>query len=189
MKINKQEALVLSKMVHPHVAFTVQDSSEFQVVLRELSQRLDHFLTCDDDHQCDEKDDDYDIRPDDDDSEEITDEDQNVDELDDDIHVEEELKFDSIVHSDELHALPLAKCSLGKIEFEDVSDDDHHDRIVDILLDGYTEVKGVTHLKRKSKELHVRDEDGKWTIFHVSKFPSKWVGTLPLNDLIEVIPA
>ena len=56
-----------------------------------------------------------------------------------------------------------------------------------VLVDSYAE-GGVTHIRRKGKELHVRDTDGTWSIFDVDRFPKGWADVLPVNMLVEVDP-
>jgi len=186
MKINKLEALALTKTLHPHVGFTTENDSltEYQEILQDLSERLDHFLTCDDSEHVHEEDD-GDDRPEDDDSEEIADDDDDDEEEEegDSVDVEEELESESVIDPAILHDLASVKTTKGLLEFEDTGTG----KSIDILVDGYTEIEGVTHFKRKAKELHVRDASKAWTVFHVTKFPSSWTKTLPVDELVEVL--
>lgn len=214
MKISKKDALTLAKVLHQHVGHCalVGDGarSEFQDTLEDLSARVDEFLVygdeVDDDeceHDCcadDEEEGDKETEDDDEDKEdpseeggeeddEEEDEDEDSSEEDDDGDSEDEdegLDVDSYVGGAELHDLTAVKSDDGAVEFEHVEGDDYEDPRVDLLVDGYTKIEGVTHIRRQGKELHVRDSDAKWSVFYVTKFPKAWVSTLPLSELVEV---
>lgn len=211
MKINKEEALVLAKILHQNLGpygLAAVDKSEFQEALEDLAARVDEFLVYGDEeeaeeHECcdhgeeddDEGDEDLgeeeeDSGEEDEEDDEESGEDEESSEEDDGDYPEdeeEELNADSYVGGEELHALKSAKSSDGAVEFEHAVDDDHSDEDhVDLLVDGYTELSNITHVRRKGKELHVRDGAGDWYTFSIPRFPKGWSDVLPLDELVEV---
>lgn len=181
MKITKEEALALVKELHNVVnsraSSAVDEKSTHDVVLEELSDRLDSFLLddCDDETEANdcyagddiEDTDPYEAESDDEDDEEEGDEEEEV---------------DGTIDPHVLHGLKPVKTSEGYVEFEDVGSQ----TCVDMLFDGLTN-ESVTHVKRESDSLNVRNDDGVWLQFNVSKWPTGWAATLPLNQLLEVV--
>lgn len=219
MKINKEEALVLAKLLHQHDSRSYPsalagdaEKTDFQNTIEDLCERLDDFLVYgeeetddeEDEHECcdhgeEEEDDDEgdedlgeeeeDSSEEDEEDDEESGEDEESSEEDDgdDSEDEEELDVDSYAGGDDLHALKAAKLTNGSLEFEYVTGDDHSEKDhVDLVVDGYTELEDITHLKRKGKELHVRDCEGGWSIYDVERFPKGWADVLPLDELVEV---
>jgi hypothetical protein len=191
MKITREEALVLSKLLHLHTgsALVVAEKSRFQELLEELSERLDDYIL----NGNEEEEDDEETEDDEEDQEDSSDEggkedDEEEDDCKDSSEKDDEedndLKCDGHVSASELHDLPPVRTSRhGSIEFE--ADEESTEESVMLLADGYQEHE-VTHLRRKSGELHVRDVDGNWHVFRHPKFPKAWASVLPLDELIGV---
>lgn len=210
MKISKKDALALAKVLHQHVAHcAVINDPEFQNTLEDLSARCHMFLVYgeeaedEDGHECcdhgeededDEAEDDLDEEEEDSSEEDKEDdeesgEDEESSEEDDDGDSEDEeddLESDCYTTGDELHELTAVKSDEGAVEFEHVEADGDEGCRVDLLVDGYTQIEDVTYLRRKGKELHVRDGNADWSVFYVNKFPKDWAVALPLNQLVEV---
>jgi hypothetical protein len=204
MRISKQDALALAKVLHQHVDHCYasdSDKSEHQETLEDLAERVDSYLVhgveddCCDDEREEEEEEDEEAEDDDEDEEDSSeegdeeddedegegDESSDSDDEDDDEDEEEDLSADAECASGDLHDLPAVKAKQGAVEFEAVEEGD-----CDLLLDGGTE-HSVTHLRRKAKELHVRDADGKWHVYNVSRFSKGWSALLPLDELVELI--
>jgi hypothetical protein len=212
MKITKEEALALTKILHQHVgglySLSGVEKNDFLLTLEGVSERLDDFLIfgddeadeddedeeecCDCGHPCGKEDEDEEAEDDDEDEEdssskgnkedaEAEDEAEEASEEDDSDDEEdaEELEPDGDVDSLALHDLKPTKAKEGTLEFEAC------DGVVDLLVDSYAE-HGATHLKRKGKELHVRDDAGKWHVYHVARFPKAWTDLLAAGELLEV---
>lgn len=224
MKITKEDALILVKLLHAYDSRSYAvpaGKTEFQETVEDLCERLDDFIVNgeedDDDYSeschdgscidCseqeeDEEDDDEGDEDDDEEEEDSGEEDEEDDEESDedeesseeddgdDSEDEEELNADSYARGDELHALKAVKSTDGSVEFELVEDDSKEDEPVelhvDLLVNGYTELESVTHVRRKGKELHVRDGEGEWYTFDVTKFSKDWIAAFPVGDLVEV---
>ncbi len=203
--INKEEALVLAKILHQHadeahslLSGTAQ--TDFRATLTDLLDRVNDFLTSDDEDEEEEEDEDEEAADDGGEEEEPDEEDDSSDDEDEgeedeseegdgedaDSDEEEgddgELEADSEVSGDTLHRLTVATTAKGAVEFEVVDETDS----VDVLVDGFREVTDVTHVKRGGKLLEVLDADGTWTSFHVTRFPKGWAKALPLEELVEV---
>ncbi len=197
MKITKKEAVELSKALHQYQYTGGQlISSDHLDTLIALNERLEEYLVAEVEETDEEVEEDEDSEEDsssesdEEDDEDKAESEEASDDADAEEDDEEELEADYLVEGDALHNLIGAKSTDGTIEFElidmhDVEGDDDDQR-VDLVLEGYTEINDVTHVRRKSKELHVRDADGEWTIFEVSKFPKSWTSTFPLGGLVEV---
>ena len=212
MKINAHEALALAKVLHGHVgddyhaSSSDEDKSDFRLTLEELAERIDDYLVngdADEDDEAedccekvtydDEEDEDEEAEDDDEEEEDPADEGDEEDdedegegeepsEEDDDEADEEDLECDDYVTPGQLHDLTAAKGKKGALEFEDTEEPDS----VQLLLDGGIEHEEVTHLKRVSKELHVRTTDGAWIVYQVARFPKGWAAVLPLDSLVRV---
>lgn len=201
MKISKEEALELVKILHPHTDFDGPKSSH-QRVLEKIQDRLTDYLVNDDEECCDheeeegddaEAEDEYEDEEDsseEGDEEDDEDEDEgkeSSEEDDDDDSEDEEDSADITVYGDELHALKACTTSDGALEFEHVIDEDGEEEDqVDLLLDGAVYVEKVVRIRRKGKELYVYDDEGSSHQFDVSKFPKGWADLLPIGDLAEV---
>lgn len=200
MKISKHDALVLAKVLVRVVdpSQPEDEKSQLDVDLEDLAERLDDYLTgengtCSDHYESDEEEEEDEEVDDDCDEEEDLDgeEDEEEDEEDEDLDGEkdedgvdgaEDLEADCFVNPAELHGLKPLKSEGVCVEFEDCDDDS--DTVV-VLEDGFAELT-VTHLRRKGKELHVRNDDGEWFFYEVERFPAGWASCLPLNQLVEV---
>lgn len=142
-----------------------------------------------DDLDCEEDDAEEDDEEDDEDEGE--DEESSEGDLDDDDEDEEEdLQPDCYVSAGVLHELNPIRSDGIAVEFEDTEDDNG---TVSLLEDGVyvasTSADGnlvATHLIRKGKELHVLATDGDWYVYDVKRFPSDWIDTLPVNQLVEI---
>lgn len=201
MKLDKQDALALAKILHQHVGSALShtaDKTEHQEILEDLAERIDEYLLSGDEENeedtechkdCCEGDEDEESEEDDaegeesaDEEDEEGDEEEDEEEEDDDT---EDLDTDHSVYGEELHDLRAAKSDKGSLEFELVEDAEDGER-VDFLIDGLTTYEGITHVKRFSKELHVRTDDGEWHVYEVSRFPKGWADVLELDELVEV---
>jgi hypothetical protein len=209
MRINKEEALALAKVLHTQQGYNPEEKSDFEVTLADLAERIDSYLVHGDEDDCcddvceeedpedeedeeeeedEEAEDDSDEEEDpaeegdeeDDEDEGEGDESSDSDDEDDDEDEEEDLDADATCASGDLHDLTAAKAKQGAVEFEAVEEG-----CCDLLVDGGTE-HSVTHLRRKGKELHVRDDGGEWHVYNVSRFPKGWSKLLPLDELVEV---
>lgn len=114
-------------------------------------------------------------------SEDDSEEDEDLEDDDESDDEEEELVADSYASSRDLHELKPVKTTQGSLEFEEDEDGEE----CDVLLNTYHECT-ITHLRRKGKELHVRDKDGEWRTYNVAKYPAGWADLLPLNELVEI---
>jgi len=209
MKITKEEALALSKVLHHNINRYTSDESKsnHDLTLEELSARLDEYLVyggdeeeTEDEHECcdhseedeedeeaeddgDEEEDSSDEEDEEEDEEESDEESDSEDDESDESD-EEELDVDGYVSVGDLHELRSVKSTNGSLEFESDEEDDTAG-VVDVLLDGYHDLT-ITHLRRKGKELHVRDDHGEWHVYSIVKFPTAWVDLLPLNELVKI---
>lgn len=213
MKITKEDALALAKILHPLTDYASpvasSEKSDFQETIEDLAERVQDFLLngeeedeecehecCADEGEADDDEGDEDLDEEEEDSSEEDEEDDEEsdedeesseeDDGDDSEDEEEDLEPDCYVRGDELHELKAAPLAAeeGGVEFELTDDGDEAE--VNLVIAGYTEVEGITHIRRKGKELHVRDGYGNWSEFEVTKFPKGWADALPLDELAEV---
>lgn len=182
MKIDREEALVLAKLIHPHVNFSAdQPLTDFQSVLRDLDSRITEMLTSDADLEDDEEQ----AEPDDaldDESDEGADEDDDEEDEDD----AEKAQFE--IEGDELHDLCNLTVRVGdphgqstSIEFES---DDVGCRLVsasgiDMVVDSVKRLARCLLVWRKNASVAIA--------FHVNRFPKEWVDALPVNELVSVV--
>lgn len=175
MKINKDQALELSKILHIHLGegllFNGSEKSKHRQILEDLQLRLEGFLLGDQDDQ-DEEDD---CCESDDEDDEADDEEGTED--------EQELEPDSSASGQELHNLKAVKSQGVALEFEGI-DEDEGSRVY-VLVDSYPE-HIATHIRRLSKSISIRDEFDTWRTYNVSRFPKGWADLLPLGELVEV---
>jgi hypothetical protein len=179
MKITRHEALVLAKVLHQHIDHLGRygnEKSSFRGALEDLAEKIDDFLVnvkeCNE--GCRNLDDEDEVNEEKGEDEESFNEDGD----------KNRLVADIILSGTYLHELSATKSKDGAVEFERVKQ--AHACRVDVLVDGYCRLKDVTHLRRKSKELHVRTSSGKWYIYHVANFSNDWINALPVNKLVEV---
>lgn len=202
MKISKHDALVLAKLLVRVVDSSQPEDEKTQldVDLEDLSERVDAYLTGDEEDECsdhcedhkEEDEEDEEAEDDSDEEEDLDDEEvEEEDEEDEDLGEEEdeddgdgdeELEADCFVTPQRLHDLKALKSEGTSVEFENRGD---RQDSANVILDGFTEFT-ATHIRRKGKELHVREENGEWSVFPVSRFPSEWSATLPLNLLVGI---
>ena len=190
MKISKHDALVLAKVLVRVVDPSQPDDekSQLDVDLEDLAERVDVYLTDDgcSDHCEDPVCEDHSEEEEDLDDEEVEEEDEEEDDLDeeedeDDGDRDEELEADCSVTPARLHDLKSLRSGSESVEFENRGGDSS----ANVIVDGYTEFT-ATHVRRKGKELHVRDVDGEWSVFPVNRYPAEWSATLPLNLLVGI---
>jgi nitrous oxide reductase len=184
MKITKEDAIALTKVLSPHTDYFVSgDRSDYQLTLVSLQERCTEFLLDGpDDDEGDEEAADEDDEDDEGDDEEEQDEDEEEDPTDGSDEDDESEEDVVTCSGDELHLLTVAKSKQGEVEFEVVSNNE-----VDLLLGGYTEIRDITHLKRGAKSLSVSADGSRtWTAYHVSRFPKGWAALLPLDVIVEV---
>lgn len=195
MKINKEEALVLAKLIHPHVSFSVTADatlSDFQDVLRDLDVRLTELLTRDDGSDDDEMVDNQkvdELGEDDVDEEDVIDEDEDESEEEDDEETHEEAQYE--IEGDELHDLCSIAAYAGArptrgekpvtVEFESEFEECR-------LVSSDGTILVIDSIKRLAKALQVWCTDSSVaTTFRVKRFPKEWVDALPVNELVSVV--
>lgn len=201
MKINKQEALLLAKIISQFVGFHDGVKTKRQQDLETFLDRLDCFLTNEDDCDSREVVDDSDCADEADEEEENEEDEDNCveeeepaekedeeegeeddDEESDDGDDEQDIVSDLYVTQEALHGLKAARSYNTAVEFEHCTDSE----TLKLLEDGL-QVASVAYLRRKGKELHVGKSDGEWIVYYVDRYPTGWVDVLPLNKLAEVV--
>ena len=191
MKITKEEALALTKMLHPHTDFgsalSQAEKPAFLTILEDLQEKLTAFLLngeedcCDHDEEQEEKEDDEEtkdeLEDEEDDSEEEDEEEGDEDEE------EQEVECERYAAGSILHSLTQVKSTGGTLEFEE----DEERGTVDLLINGDLEYENVRYVERGAKTLLVaRHADDAWISYSVTKFPKDWIKTFPLNVTVGV---
>lgn len=184
MKITKKEALALAKVLHQHnpSPFLIAAHTQHDEVLAALSARVDRFILVDE-ADADYVDDEY--LPEKSPAKkaeqpcDFYEGDEGLP-CDDDSDDDEDEEHDCTSAASALHDLKPATGKAGTLEFEESAE------TVDLLVAGEPVVEDVTHVRRGGRLLEVKDAEGAWSSFEVSKFPKGWASLLPAGDLVKV---
>lgn len=170
MKLDKSQALLLSKIVFNHVhVYPDLYTTDIENLLKALNQFLiddGSSVVSDDDDEEDE--DNHDDDEDDDDDEEDEEED--------------EPESAHAISASDLHDLsPALQIGTGELEFE--CNDENGS--VDVLVNGYPEVYDIGYVRRKEASIDVWST-GKWHSWPAIKVPKSWKKKLQVDVVYEV---
>lgn len=162
MKVSKQEALILAKVLYQHTQLGIStQATEHQGELLVLADRIDDYLVKEKQRES-----------------------KTSSKKDD---VEEICEANFFIYGSTLHELKAAYGLLGRIEFEcvELSTIDQRCR-VDLLIDGFAVAQGLTHIRREGRELHIRLGNGRWITYSIKQYANGWAHELPLDKLVKI---
>lgn len=168
MKLDKSQALLLSKIVFNHVhVYPDLYTTDIENLLKALNQFLidDGSSVVNDDEDEDDQD---------------NDDEEDDDEDEDEVDAEPESAH--TVSASDLHDLsPALQVSEGELEFE--CNDENGS--VDVLVNGYPEVFDTCYVLRKEKSLDVWTK-GRWHSWPTVKVPKSWKKKFQVDIVYEV---